>query len=87
MPRGECGHASDVVRVLVRDENRSERGGGEPQSCEARHAVANAETAIDQDSGAGRLDDEAVALAATAERCEAHARELERSRRTRRYFN
>ena len=69
----EARDAAGVVVVLVRDQDRGEiaraRGRG------ARDAVTvsdDVETAIDQNAGGAGLDDEAVAFAAAAQRCEAH---------------
>ena len=45
---------------------------GEPQPREARGGVAHPEPAVDHQARAPRLDDEAVAFAAAAERGEAH---------------
>jgi hypothetical protein len=70
--RGECGHPSDVVGVLVRDENCGEVARRESDPREARDGVANAETAIDQHTRRARFDDETVALAAAAQGSEAH---------------
>ena len=61
----EC---SCVTRIAASD------AGLEPEPGEARRGVADAEAAIDQHARAARLDDEAVALAAAAQRREAHAR-------------
>ena len=74
VPGGERRNATDVVGVLVRDENRGERRGLEAEPGEPLRRVADAEAAIDQDARAARLDDEAVAFAAAAQGGEAHAR-------------
>jgi hypothetical protein len=63
----ERGNAADVVGVLVGDEYRVERRRRKTQPGEAPLRVANAEPAIDQDPGAPRVDDEAIAFAAAAQ--------------------
>src|SRR6185437_8459263 len=64
---------ANVVAMLVRDEDRCDRRGIDSKARETNARVAHAEAAVDQDRGAARLDDEAVALAAAAQRSEAHS--------------
>ena len=54
------------------DEDRVERRRLEAEARQPRRGVAHAEPAVDHDPGASGLDDEAVALAAAADRGEAH---------------
>ena len=65
--RSECRDATRVVGMLVRDQDRPDRLGRETKAREARNRVAHPKAAIDQDAGAVRFDDEAIAFAATAE--------------------
>ena len=68
----ERGHATDVVAVLVGHQDRVEVLGRQAEAREAEHGVAHAEAAVDHHPRAIRFDDEAVALAAGADRGEAH---------------
>ena len=67
VPRGEGGHAADMIRMLMGDEDRRQVARREPEALEARFGIANPEAAVDQHAGAAGLDDEAVALAAAAQ--------------------
>ena len=72
MARREGRNAADVIGVFVRDDNGVEGFGRNADARQARRGVAHAESAVDHDAGGPRFDDEAVALAAAADRREAH---------------
>ena len=63
-----------MIRVLVGDEDCVEVVGDEADPREPRRRVLYAKAAVDEHARAAGFDDEPVALAAAAERREAHAR-------------
>ena len=59
--------AAGMIVVLVRDEDGGEIARREAQAAEPRSRLLEIETAVDQDAGRARFDDETVAVAAAAE--------------------
>ena len=65
-------HAPAVVVVLVGDDDGVEVRRRQTEAAKPGENVAHAEAAVEQDAGAAGFDEEGVALAAAAQRCEAH---------------
>lgn len=65
-------NAADVIAVLMGDHDGGDITGRKPEACQAGDGVTQREAAIDQDARRTRLDQQAVAPAATAEGGEAH---------------
>ncbi len=72
MARGERRYAADVVRMFVGDDDGIERIGFDADAGQARGGIAHAEPAVDHDARGAGFDNESVALAAAADRREAH---------------
>ena len=66
VPRGKGGDATDVIGVLVGDEDRAERRRLEPEARETQHRVLDAESAVDEHARVAGFDDQTVAIAAAA---------------------
>ena len=64
---GEARDAADMIVVLVGHDDRVEILRNEPAPAQPIDRVLDAETAVEQDAGGTRLDDETVALAAAAQ--------------------
>jgi len=77
--RGEGRHAAHMIGVLVRDDHRRKRFRRDADSREAPGGIAHPESAVDQDARRAGFDHEPVALAAAADRCEAHQSPIRRS--------
>src|SRR5712691_3318817 len=65
-------YAVAVIGVLVRHDYSGEIGRLEACTGETRHGFAERKAAVEHEARAAGLDDERVALAAAAERSEAH---------------
>jgi hypothetical protein len=70
--RGERRHAADVIGMLVGDEYCVKGFGRYADARKPRRSVTHAEAAVDHDASATRFDNEAVTLAAAADRRETH---------------
>src|SRR3954465_8183776 len=61
-----------MIVMFVSDEDGREVRWIETEPCKPLRRFPKIETTVDQDTGVSALDDETVALAAAAERCESH---------------
>ena len=68
----ESRHAANVIVMLMRDHDSAELLGLNAKPGESSRGIRDTESAIEQHARAACLNDQGVALAATAERSEPH---------------
>jgi|GEM_PF-6736292 len=69
---GKARSAADVIVVLVRDQNRVQGISGNAAAGQPRHRIAEGKSAVGKNSRCADFNQQAIAFAAAAQRCEAH---------------